>query len=119
MPLHCPKGRCGFPKVYLAVAQGKGTLEWSGMQRRWEQLCRWSFLRRARLAAERERERGKRGVREGADGAFPRDGPASEPPVPVAVPSRQPVCESCPPWFPVYPRLPVPAAPPGVARLLG
>lgn len=46
------------------------------MQRRWEQLCRWSFLRRARLAAERERERGKRGVREAAGGAFafPRDG---------------------------------------------
>lgn len=32
-------------------AQGKGTRECSGMQRRWEQPCRWSFLRRARLAA--------------------------------------------------------------------
>lgn len=49
-------------------AQGKGTREWSGIQRRWEQPCRWSFLRRARLAAEGGRDR--QGVREVAGNAL-------------------------------------------------
>lgn len=33
-----------------SLSQGKGTLEWRGIQRLWEQLCLCSFLRRARLA---------------------------------------------------------------------
>lgn len=67
-------------------AQGKGTRECSGMQRRWEQPCRWSFLRRARLAAgEGGREsQGVSGCKRGAPSRpapSPRPGPApSQPP---------------------------------------
>lgn len=83
--------------IYLAElrrAQGKGTRECSGMQRRCEQPCLWSFLRTARLAAERKGE-GRRGAeREGGAGsASPRAGPAA------------PLSCRCP-WVPVYPCLP-------------
>lgn len=111
-------------------AQGKGTLEWSGMQRRWEQPCRCSFLRSARLAADTEREGGKRGVRGAAGNASPRDGPA--PALRGASRCRWP----CPPVPPVFPgsksatlvhlgSLFIPVPPPHlpasakVARLLG
>lgn len=71
-------------------AQGKGTLEWSGMQRRWEQPCRCSFLRSARLAADtREGGREARGERGRRQCLSPgRAGPGTPRCLPVAVPSR-------------------------------